>query len=157
MQDEAPAVFLDDAKVEPTLAVDELSATDVVHVLAAVVAMVGAFVVESDLRLVVAHVDERLVESIADPDLRSRSGQAIVDEEQTQACFARRLCATIHECQRHPRTPDTACTAVSLRQGDYFIECHSGRGGQSVQVLYRDIAWQVPGDVQRCAHRSRHG
>ena len=44
MQDEAPTVFLDDAHVEPTLAVDELSSTDVVHVLAAVLAVVGAFV-----------------------------------------------------------------------------------------------------------------
>ncbi len=80
MQDEAPTVFLDDAHVEPTLAMDELGATDVVHVLAAILAVVGALIVEPDLRLVVAHVDKRLAVAVADPDLRSRSGQAIINE-----------------------------------------------------------------------------
>src|SRR3954469_16552376 len=112
MKNEAPTVLLDHAHGEPALAIDELSATDVVPVLAAILAVVGALVVEPDLRFVVPHVDERLGQSVADPDLGSRGWQAVLDEEESQTCFARRLGPSVHQRKRNPSAPDAAGTSI---------------------------------------------
>ena len=69
MQNEPPGVFGDDADVDPSAAVDQLGPADVVYVLAAVFTVMLALVIEADFRLVVTHVDERVVDTVADQDL----------------------------------------------------------------------------------------
>ena len=47
---------------------------DVVDVAAAIGHVLLTVVIQADLRLVIAHIDEGNVESVADHDLRSRGG-----------------------------------------------------------------------------------
>ena len=97
MDNEQPAVLLDYADVDPALAIDQIRTADVVDIPPPTLAVVCALVVEADHGLVVTHIDERLVESVADPDLRSRSGQSGVDKDQAQARLLRRLGSTVHQ------------------------------------------------------------
>ena len=67
MQDESPAVFCDNMNVDPALSVDQLSSADVVDVAAAIGHVLLPVVIKADLRLVIAHVEECHVESVARP------------------------------------------------------------------------------------------
>ena len=58
--------------IDPPLTVDQFGSPDVVHVLIAHLAVIGALVVESDLRLVVTHVDERSIRPVGHQDLGAR-------------------------------------------------------------------------------------
>src|SRR3984893_19546895 len=51
MQDESAGMFCDDANVDPALPLDQIGETDVVHVLAPVLAVMRAFVIQADHRL----------------------------------------------------------------------------------------------------------
>ena len=82
MQDESSAVFSDDSDVDPTPPVYQLGPPDVMDVLDANLAVVRAFVIEADHRLVVTHIDECLIGPVADPDLGPRRWQPVVNEDQ---------------------------------------------------------------------------
>jgi hypothetical protein len=113
MDDEPPTVFSHDANVDPTLAFDEFGPSDVVHILLAIRAMVPTFVIQSDHRFVIAHVDERLFDPVAHPDLRLRPRQSGIDQHQSKCGFPRRLRARIHQvecavCERPLRSGQVA-------------------------------------------------
>ena len=73
MQNESPAVFCNNVNIDPALSVDQLSSADVVDVAAAIGHVLLPVVIKADLRLVIAHIEECDIESVADHDLRSRS------------------------------------------------------------------------------------
>ena len=150
-------VFLDYADVDPALAIDQVHPADVVDVLASILAMVCAFVVEADHRLVVTHIDECFAKSVADPDLCSRSRQTSVDQDQAQARLLGRLSPAVHQCKRYPSAPDTASTPILVGQGDHLVECHTRRSGQRIEMWHRDVAGQMAGDVQCRTGRCRDG
>ena len=77
-------MFGDHPNVEPAFTFDELCSTDVVDVLAALLAVVYAFVIEADLRLVVPHVDECFIFAVAEPDLRARASEPAIDQDESQ-------------------------------------------------------------------------
>ena len=78
-------------------------------------------------------------------------------KEQAQTRFLRRLRPAVHKCKRCAGAPDPAGASIPVSQFDYFTNRHTRRGSQRVQVGHRDIAWQMAGDVQRRAGRSRDG
>jgi hypothetical protein len=96
MQGVAPTVLLDHVKIDPTLSSDEFAASDVVHVPFAILAVLLTVVVQANHGLVVSHVDESLIASVTDSDLRSRSRQPVVDEEKAQASLLWRLGTGVH-------------------------------------------------------------
>jgi hypothetical protein len=77
-------MFGDDTKINPTLAVDEIASANVVDVLPPLGAVMRSLVVQPDLRLVVAHVDERSRGPVGHLDLGSRRWQTVIDENEAQ-------------------------------------------------------------------------
>lgn len=70
------------AKVDPSAPVDQLGPSDVVNVLAAVFTVMLALVIEADSRLVVAHVDVRILNTVAHQYLSAWRWQSVVDQDE---------------------------------------------------------------------------
>src|SRR6476646_9671735 len=111
MEDESAAMFRDHTNVDTSSPLDQFPATDVVHVLAAILAVMHAFVIQSDHRFVVANIDECLTDPVGHTDLRSRSRQPAVDKDETKPGFLWRLRPRVHQCKCNP------CTRQSPRPG----------------------------------------
>ncbi|MCV7282667.1 hypothetical protein H7J88_23810 [Mycolicibacterium flavescens] len=119
--------------------------------------MVQTLVVEADLRLVVAHVDVRLPETVGHEDLGSRRGEAVVDEDQPDACLLRRLRTTVHQRQCNTRAWQTSCPGVALRERHDLGSGQSGGSCQRVEVSHRAVAGEVAGQIEGGSQRCRHG
>ena len=87
----------------------------------------------------------------------ARRGQAVVDEQKPQTCFARRLSTSVHQRKRNPSAPDAAGTSISMRQLNHVVERHTCRGCQRIEMSNRDVAGEMSGDVQGGARSTRDG
>lgn len=94
---------------------DELVAADVMHHSRAVGGVVFTFVVQTDLDVVVPHIDERLVETVGHPDLGTRTPIARVDEKQPQPGLPGRLASRIHQIECGSGTSYSTQPAISAR------------------------------------------
>jgi hypothetical protein len=153
MQDELPAVFCDNLNVDPAFAVEQFGSANVVHISIAVGLVLLAVVVEADLRLVIAHVDECVVHAVANTNLGARQRKPVVNENQPYPRFLWGFSSAIHQRNCDSRSWQSPCPRVALAQQLNVGRFDASRASERIEVPDREITWQVSSDVEGSAFR----